>query len=855
MSPSSSTSPVCFHCGLPLPPGNSVKEVIDGTPQDFCCIGCRAVCSAIYAAGLEGFYHRTPDGVQLAPPPEALKDLPLYDLDEVQAEFIDTYGSEREINLLVEGIHCAACVWLIERTLEPVDGVIEARVNLSGKRLKLRWDNDKLTLSSILSRLETIGYTAIPFDPEVAEGKAKKQNRALLFRMAFAGFTMMNLLWVSIALYSGASDGEFRQLFHWVGFALATPTLFYSGYPFLKSAITGLRRLHLTMDLPIAIGATTTYAYSLYVTLSQTSNGEVYYDTVVNFLFVILLGRYLEAISKRQAVDSTQRLLDLQPRGATVLKDGEETLLPIRAIKTDDIVLVKPGERIAVDGLVIAGRSSVDESMLTGESTPVVKQKGEAVCAGTTSINGALQVRVEATLKKTALGRIIHLVEDAQASKAPIQCVADRIVPWFVMTTLLLASITFAWWFGTDVELALMAATSVLIITCPCAFGLATPMAIAVASGAGAREGILVKNGGVLETLSHITHVVFDKTGTLTEGHMRVQEVYVTGGMTANELLNMAAAVERFSEHGVARAIVEESRVDTEIGTNISANIDINPGKNTAQDFLAQPGFGVSGVVNKHSVLVGTQAWLGKHNVIVSDDISQQVTHWEQQGTSCVYIAVDGNALGMIAVADQLRVDAKALVNQLRSMGIKMTLLSGDRQTVTQSIAEQLGGMDVIAEVLPQDKDQVIRRLQEEGEKVVMVGDGINDAPALIRADVGIALGSGTDVSAESADIILISNELEKVRAAMQLSRRTLNTIRQNIAISISYNIIMVPLAMMTLITPLVAAISMPISSLLVIGNAARIRQMFRSGSAKKLSKVPVPVTQTTNDDVQSENS
>ncbi|MDH5218746.1 MAG: heavy metal translocating P-type ATPase metal-binding domain-containing protein, partial [Gammaproteobacteria bacterium] len=462
---STDTGTGCFHCGLPLPGGNSISEVIKGTQRDFCCIGCRAVCTAIYDAGLEGFYQRTPDGAQLAPPPETLKDIPLYDLDEVQSEFVDSLGEIREINLLVEGIHCAACVWLIERTLEPVDGVIDARVNLSGKRLKLRWNNNKLSLSSILSRLEKIGYTAIPFDPEVAEGKAKKQNRALLFRMAFAGFTMMNLLWVSIALYSGANDGEFRQLFHWVGFALATPTLLYSGYPFLKSAITGLRNLHLTMDLPIAIGATTTYVYSLYITLSQSTTGDVYYDTVVNFLFVILLGRYLEAISKRQAVDSTQRLLDLQPRGATVLQEGDEKLLPIRAIKTDDVVLVKPGERIAVDGMVIAGLSSVDESMLTGESAPVVKKTGDAVCAGTTSINGALQVRVEATLNKTALGKIIHLVEDAQASKAPIQCVADRIVPWFVMTTLLLASLTFAWWFGTDIELALMAATSVLIIT------------------------------------------------------------------------------------------------------------------------------------------------------------------------------------------------------------------------------------------------------------------------------------------------------------------------------------------------------------------------------------------------------
>ncbi|MDH5259374.1 MAG: cation-translocating P-type ATPase, partial [Gammaproteobacteria bacterium] len=626
-----------------------------------------------------------------------------------------------------------------ERSLEPVDGVLEARVNLSGRRLKLCWDNSRIPLSSVLSRLSQIGYAAVPYDPEVAEGKLKKQNRALLFRMAFAAFTMMNLLWVSIALYSGANEGEFRSMFHWIGLGLATPTLLYSGYPFLHGAWTGLKTFHLTMDLPIAIGAVTTYCYSVYITLSisfgQSLAGDVYYDTVVNFLFVILLGRYLEAISKRQAVDSTQRLLDLQPRGAIVLTEGKENLLPIRAIKIDDIVLVKPGDRIAVDGAVVEGRSSVDESMLSGESTPVLKKVGDAVSAGTLSIDGALQVKVQATLKNTALGRIIHLVEDAQASKAPIQCVADRIVPWFVMMTLILASLTFAWWFSTSFELALLAATSVLIITCPCAFGLATPMAIAVASGAGAREGILIKNGGVLETLSHINHVVFDKTGTLTEGRMRVQEVFATTGISESELVNMAAAVERFSEHSIARAIVSEV-------SNFKSDSIYK-----VTEFVNQPGCGVSGLLDNKRLFIGTHNWLVENKISVDDQIQQRAHYWESQGTSCVYIALDNRAVGVIAIADQLRVDAKKLIGELRSNGFSLTLLSGDRKAVAEDIANQLGGMHVIAEVLPQDKDRVIRDLQQNGEKVAMVGDGVNDAPALMRADVGIALGSGTDVS------------------------------------------------------------------------------------------------------------
>ena len=810
----------CFHCGLPLPPEQSFTEEIHGQERQFCCFGCQSVCKAIYEAGLEGFYQRTPDGTLLAPPPEPPKDIGLYDLDEVQEEFVRELGEEREIHLLVEGIHCAACVWLIERTLGALNGVISAQVNLAGKRLLLRWDNKRIKLSSIIERLGAIGYAAVPFDPEAAEGTIKKQNRALLFRMAFAGFAMMNLMWISIALYTGADtadDGKFLGLFQWLGFALATPTLFYAGWPFLKGAWAGLRHRHLTMDLPIAIGASTTYLYSVYVTLSDTNVGEVYFDTVVNFMFVILVGRYLEAMSKRHAVAASQRLLDLQPRVATVLKGNEEKIIPIRSVKPGDLVLVKAGNKVPVDGVVTNGRSKVDESMLSGESEPVSKASGSTVSAGTVNVSSALTIEVTGTLKNTSLGKIIQLVEEAQASKAPIQCVADRIVPWFVLITLLLAVTTFVWWFGSNLELALMAATSVLIITCPCAFGLATPMAIAVAAGQGARHGILVKNGEVLEVLSHVNHVVFDKTGTLTTGKMSVQQIVTAASWSERELLHLAAVVERYSEHSIARAIVEAAE---------ERYLDIN--SKSPEDFEGQPGSGVSAIVEGRRVIIGTSDWLTQHGVPLDDTFSSTIRELEKQAFSCVHVAVDGCYAGLVAIADQLRPDARKLVDNLRAVGIRMTLLSGDRRRVAEAVAEQLGGMEVIAEVLPQDKDRVIARLQEQGDWVAMVGDGVNDAPALIRANVGIAVGSGTDVSVESADIVLMSDELDKVRLATALSRRTLRTIRQNIGLSISYNIIMVPLAMMAFITPLFAAIAMPISSLLVIGNAARIRTLFK---------------------------
>ncbi len=814
----------CFHCSLPNPPGVEVCADIEGVRREFCCHGCKSVCEAIYAAGLEGFYKRTPEDGGMAPPPEIPEQLALYDIDEVQEEYVDSLEESREINLMVEGIHCAACVWLIENSLRPMGGVEKAEVNLTSRRLKLRWNNNQVKLSKIMQRLGDVGYASVPYDPLKAEDSVKYHNRHLLYRMAFAGFAMMNLLWISISLYSGADRGEFRQLFHWAGFALATPTLLYSGYPFYRSAWTSLKHLHLGMDLPITIGACITYLYSVYVTATGSVVGEVYYDTVVNFLFVILVGRYLEAISKRQALASTQRLLDLQPKVATVQREDGEEIVPIRSVKIGEYVLVRPGESIPVDGRVIEGSSSVDESMLTGESEAISKTTGDVVSAGTINKNGALVIEVEGLLKNTALGRIIHLVEEAQASKAPIQRVADRIVPWFVAITLGLATLTFILWIGTDFERALMASTAVLIITCPCAFGLATPLSIAVASGLGARRGILVKNGEVLETLSSISHFVFDKTGTLTEGRMAVSSIHIAGQVwrrgeempeEVRSILSYLAAVERYSEHPVANAIMECAE---------SAEVSL---KTLAENFQSRPGFGISGVVDGHTIVAGTSNWMDQCQVQRVPGFETFQREFDRQGIATLRCAIDGKELAMLAVEDSLRADAPELIADLKREGMQLTMISGDRRHAAEALAWRLGGIEVLAEVLPEDKDKEIKKLQEGGHKVAMVGDGVNDAPAMVRSDVGIALGSGTDVSIASADIVLVGSELKDVKLASELSRRTLRTIRQNIGITFMYNVIMVPLAMAAIVTPLVAAISMPISSLLVIGNAARIRTMF----------------------------
>ncbi|MCW8935847.1 MAG: heavy metal translocating P-type ATPase [Gammaproteobacteria bacterium] len=818
-APSKNTS--CFHCGLPVNDNNRVEKIIQQTPRQFCCHGCSSVCEMIYESGLQGFYQRTPDGQQLAPPPEPPQETQLYDIDEVQSEFVHNMGDLRDIHLMVEGIHCSACVWLIERSLGKLPGLIDVKVNLANKRLVVRWNNTQIKISDIIKHLASIGYSATPFDPESAEGVIKKQNRALLLRMAFAAFSMMNLLWISIALYSGADEGEYKSLFHWVGFMLATPTLLYSGWPFLRGAWTGLKNLNLTMDVPIAIGASATYCYSVFVMLSQSNVGEVYYDTVVNFIFVILVGRFLEAKSKRHAVSATQRLMDLQPRVAHVLRGKETQTVPIRAIQKDETILIKPGEKVPVDGIVLSGFSSVDEALLSGEAAAVNKQAGDTLSAGTVNIENTLTVKVTATLRNTSLGKIISLVEEAQASKAPIQCLADQIVPWFVAITLLLASLTFVYWFSDGIEYALLAATSVLIITCPCAFGLATPMSIAVASGLAARNGVLIKNGAVLEYLSGIKHFVFDKTGTLTEGKMRVKQIVMLDNTTSenrNLILEKISHLESLSEHSIASAIQHYAKEN-----------NITPDPQCVSNFENKPGYGIKGVIDKQLIMAGNIKLLENNNIKINSDLIIQSDIQEANGISCIHIAIDNIHAGFITVADQLRKDAQGLINNLRQAGIELTILSGDKKAVAESIANELGGMNVIAEVLPDEKDKVIQQLQNSGQRVAMIGDGVNDAPALIRADVGIAIGSGTDVSMESADIVLLSNELDKIRLASDLSKRTLRTIRQNISMSIVYNIIMIPLAMMAFITPLFAAIAMPISSLAVIGNASRIRTLFKN--------------------------
>ena len=808
----SQTTP-CFHCGLPVSEHSGCEAEINGEKRSFCCAGCLTVCQVIHDSGLDAFYSRLNYRSAEAPPPEQVADLEQYDLPELQSEFVRDLGEGRkQAHLLVEGIHCAACVWLIEKGLAAMPGIELAEVNLAHQRLNLRWDSSSVKLSAIMLRLGRLGYAAAPFNAEAAEGSLQRRNRSLLFRMAFAGFGAMNIMWISIALYAGDFSGideQHKQFFQLVSFFIATPVLLYSGWPFFRAALLGLQQWRLTMDLPISIGSLSTYAYSCWVLLQ--ASGEVYFDTVVTFLFVILIGRYLEGLSKRNASSAALRLLELQPRLATRLLDGHggEERISVRKLQIGDRVLVRPGEKVPADGAVLSGESYVDESMLSGESRPLHKEKGASVVAGSINVDGSLTVEVSLIGADTTLARIVALVEEAQGSKAAVQQLADRIVPWFVAITLGLALITFLYWLRGDFDSALLAAVSVLIITCPCALGLATPMGIAVGVGAGAKRGVLVRHGQALESLASITHVVFDKTGTLTEGSMRVADVSTGKGYEPERLIALAAAVESHSRHPLASAICAEHKA----------------ARLSCRSFISESGLGVSGEVEGQVVMIGNARLMLRAGAAIDKQMLYQQQQIESEMGVALFVAVDGQLAGLIHMQDRIRDQAPGLVALLRAQGLGITVLTGDSREAGNSLKAKLGEMVVKAELMPEDKEAEIRALQQQGEKVLMIGDGVNDAPALARADVSMAMGSGMDVSMECSDIVLVGSDLGRVGFAIALAERTLATIRQNIGISLTYNLILVPAAMAAMVTPVFAAIAMPISSLLVIGNAILIRR------------------------------
>lgn len=800
----------CFHCGLPIPTGITITDDKEEIKKNsFCCQGCLGAYRLIHSSGLGAYYERREDGpLSCRPEPNESKRFSVYDGEVFQKRYVRTKESSQEVSLLLQGIHCAACIWLNESVLRSLPGVVEANVNFATQRAVVQWHKDQIKLSEIVSSIRKIGYKAEPYDPESVESSHQKQNRDLLIRMAVAGFGAANIMFIAVALYAGHFQGidqDFRNFLQWVSLFIATPVVFYAGWPFFSGAIRGLKSWQLTMDLPIALGAIVTYGASVFSTLR--GNSEIYFDSVSMFLFILLTGRYLEKQARRKAAGATERLWNLAPRTATVYRDNKWQERPLQEVVVGDRLLVKPGEKIAADGTLLVGITAVDNSMLTGESMPITKGVGDQVMGGTLNVEGAFEMVAHCVGEEAAWGRIARLVEKAQAERPKIQILADHIAGWFVGIILLLAALTYLYWWQTKPEVALMYTVSLLIITCPCALGLATPAAVVVATGEAARLGIVLKGGSVLERLAAIDRLVLDKTGTVTEGRLQVVAIHPVDGVDENELLTLVSMAEQGSEHPIGRALVE-----------MAQSRDITSYQ-TVHQLTNFPGAGIKMVWKGGTLFVGRSGFIAEQTIpLPPPPPTDQPVTW----VACSY---PDRLLGWIALTDRVKPDAHHTITQLHHLGLETILLSGDHPEVVKDTARQIGIREFYGEVSPEQKAQFIHQLEHSKHRVAMVGDGINDGPALARASVSMAMANGTDSASDIADIILLNGRLETILQAIDLSRRTLSIIHRNFFFSLMYNSIAAPLAMMGYIHPLVAAIAMPISSLVVIANALSLRK------------------------------
>ncbi|MBI2565349.1 heavy metal translocating P-type ATPase [Candidatus Woesearchaeota archaeon] len=724
----------------------------------------------------------------------------------------------KKAKLSVGGMHCSSCANAITKALKSVSGVKNVDVRFAQGLADVEFDEKLTSTDQLIQKIINAGYTAgMPTDEFTAFKQREEARRKEQVRYK-------NLFLLSLLLSIGVFVFSFQELFGlnvktapvWL-FLLTTPVQFTVGWPFYKGTWNGLKSFSANMDSLIALGTSAAYFYSVY--LSFLKSEELYYDTAAFIITFIILGKYLETITRGKASQAIQKLLRLQPVLALVVRNGVKKRISTELVNKGDIVIVKPGEKIPVDGIVMEGESSVDESMITGESIPVGKRKSDDVIGGTVNKQGFLQIKAKNIGKDTVLANIVKFVEEAQSAKAPLQKLADKISGIFVPIVLLVTIIAFSFWYlmGEPFGSALTFAIAVLIIACPCALGLATPTAIMVGSGRGAENGILIRSGEVLEKVQSIDTIVFDKTGTLTKGEPEVTTA-VPHGVELNELLKIAGIAEQGSEHPLGKAIMQAIKKAKKI---------VIP---KAQTVEAISGKGVRAKWGPKIVLVGTNELLSDAKIKIPKELEQKKSLLEQKGNTVVYVALDKNALGVFGIMDTLKETSKEAVENLKSLNKELIMLTGDNEIVAKAIAEQIGIKNVLARVKPADKANKIKLLQEEGKKVAMVGDGINDAPALAQADLGIALGAGTDIAMETGQIILMKNDLRDVSKAIKLSQYTRKKIKQNLFWAFFYNTAMIPIAagifypLGLLLNPIFASIAMGLSSVSVVINSLTLR-------------------------------
>ncbi|HYA88166.1 MAG TPA: heavy metal translocating P-type ATPase [Nitrospirota bacterium] len=793
-------------------------ETVNGVKKVFCCHGCRGVYLLINSEGLDDFYRRrrewTPGPLSAAP-----VDITAFTPN------IRPAGSELETDIILNGIRCASCVWLNERILMKTAGVTFVLVNYATHRARIRWNPGKTGIQTILARITSIGYTPKPFVATAFEEEQRKAQRDMLLRFGTAGFLSLQLMAFSAALYAGYFQGmdvKFKNIFNGISLFLATPVLFYSGWPFLAGAVRGLRNATFSMDFLIAAGAGAAYLYSIY---EMTVGGEVYFDTAVMIITLILLGRYIESGVKHRASAAIMQLLSLAPGEARKLVPGAERngddgkgaplgwqMVSVSSLCPGDLIEVIPGEKIPLDGIVREGESEINEAMLTGESLPVTKRSGAEVFGGTVNLYGRFIYEVTRTGSNTVLARIVKAVEDAQARRAPVQAVADRVVSVFVPVVLFLSFLTAGYWIfrGGPVSLAVMNAVSVLVIACPCALGLATPLTILIGTTYGASRGILMKGGDVIERAKNIDTVVFDKTGTITEGKPSLIACHGIGRTDA-EALRLAASLERISEHSIGKAITAaQGSHDYE---DVSA-------------FSALPGKGIRGFIGGKEALLGSREFVERDGTgrRMEDGEVAFAASREAGGATVVYLAYGGEAAGIFAVSDPPRREAADAIELLKRRGLDIVMITGDTIATAEAVAKTVGIERVQAQRSPVQKAEEIRKIRTAGKRCAMIGDGINDAPALVEAEVGIAMGRATDIALESADIVLMRSDLRLVHQALRLATKTFSVIRQNLFWAFFYNAVAIPLAIAGVLHPIMSAGAMALSSLSVVGNSLRAR-------------------------------
>jgi Cu2+-exporting ATPase len=771
-----------------------------GEVRQLCCPGCQAVAEAIVKGGLESYYqHRSDAAINPEALPKVLgEELALYDRADVQQPFVRHEGDLASTSLMIEGISCAACGWLIERHVRNLAGVAEASLNLSNHRLQVRWSDTALPLSELLAELRRIGYAAHPYQADQAAERLASENRRSLRQLGVAG-----LLWMQVMMATMATWPEFNidlsagmdSILRWTALLLTTPIVFYCCTDFFKGALRDLRTRHLTMDVSVSLAIAGAYLAGIWSTI--TGHGELYFDAVGMFALFLLAGRYLERRARERTAAATAQLVNLLPASCLRLDAaGQSERVLLSELKLGDRVLVQPGGLIPADGRILSGQSSVDESVLTGEYLPLPRAPGDAVTAGTLNVEGPLTVAVDALGDDTRLSAIVRLLERAQSDKPKLAEIADRVSQWFLVIVLLAAAVVGLVWWYIDPQRAFWIVLALLVATCPCALSLATPTALTTATGTLHKLGLLLTRGHVLEGLNHIDTVVFDKTGTLTEGRLTLTAVHPLDSEDADRCLALAAALENRSEHPIARAFGRAPQ--------------------PADSVDSVPGLGLEGRVGGRQLRIGQASFVAALYAGEAPPIPGDQGQW-------LLLADTTGPLAWFVLDDRLRDDALALLAACRKRGWKTLLLSGDSSPMVGRIAEELGIDEARGGLTPADKLVRLQAMQAAGARVLMLGDGVNDVPVLAAADISIAMGSATDLAKTSADAVLLSNRLQSLVSAFQVARRSRRIIIENLAWASLYNGLILPFAAVGWVTPLWAALGMSASSLLVVLNALRL--------------------------------